>query len=277
MGHKVSPIGLRLGITQDWRSRWYSDKRNFGKLLVEDQKIRKHIKANYQFAGIPKIEIERTREEVVVILHTARPGVIIGRKGNEVDRLQSELEALIGRAVKLEIREVGKPELDAQLVAESVAEQIERRQSFRRTMKKAAETAMGMGALGVKIQLAGRLGGAEMSRTEKCIMGSIPLQTLRGRIDYGFAEARTTYGQIGCKAWIYTGLLEEGESALDRPREAAKDESAAAEPPAPGPTQAPAVEQKKETVSHAVDAKKNQVPQGPAGADEGKRDKGGNG
>ncbi|MEW6355753.1 MAG: 30S ribosomal protein S3 [Planctomycetota bacterium] len=271
MGHKVCPIGLRIGITEDWRSRWYCDKKNFGKLLVEDQKIRKHIKANYHYAGISKIEIERTREEVVVILFTARPGIIIGRKGNEADRLQSELEGLIGRAVRLEIREVEKPEIDAQLVAEGVAEQLERRQSFRRTMKRTAETTMGMGALGVKILVSGRLGGAEMSRTEKCIMGSIPLQTLRGLIDYGFTEARTQYGQIGVKVWIYKGKIEEGMTAFDLKRLAAA-EAASAPGAAPTPSPegtapqpaAPASQKTKETVNNAVDAKKSEVPQGPA-------------
>ena len=256
MGHKVCPIGLRIGITEDWRSRWYCDKKNFGALLVEDQKIRKHIKSNYHYAGIPKVEIERTREEVVVILHTARPGIIIGRKGNEADRLQSELESHIGRAVRLEIREVEQPELDAQLVAESVAEQLERRQSFRRTMKRAAEGTMNVGALGVKIQIGGRLGGAEMSRTEKCIMGSIPLQTLRGKISYGFTEARTTYGQIGVKVWVYTGKIEEGMTAFDLKQRAREEAASVATPPG---------QETKETVNDAVDAKESQVPEGPKG------------
>lgn len=240
MGHKVCPTGLRLGITQEWRSRWYANKKQFGPLLVEDQRIRKFIKANYSFAGIPKIEIERTRDSLKVILYTARPGIIIGRKGAEVDKMKSELETLVGHPVDLVIKEVKQPELNAQLVAESVAEQLEKRASFRRAMKKAAEITMSMGAQGIKIQIAGRLGGAEMSRTEKCIMGSIPLQTLRGDVDYGFAEADTTYGRIGVKVWIYKGeVLPEEKPTI--------------------PTET------KETVEHATNAQTGQVSEGPAG------------
>jgi len=176
-------------------------------LLVEDQKMRKVIKKNYGFAGISFIEIERTRQDAKVTLHTARPGLIIGRKGAEVDKLKDEIQKLIGREVVIKIKEITKPELQAQLVAESIAEQLEKRAAFRRTMKKAMDASIDAGAKGVKIRVAGRLGGAEIARAEKMTTGSIPLHTLRADIDYGFAEAKTTYGVIGVKVWIYKGLV----------------------------------------------------------------------
>lgn len=205
MGQKVHPTGFRIGITESWRSRWYAPKRTYGPLLVEDEKIRRFIKKNYGFAAISKIEIERTREEVKVILHSARPGLIIGRKGAEVDRLREQLEDLTGRRITVSIAEVVKAELSAQLVAENVAQQLEKRAAFRRTMKQAVDTTMAAGALGVKIRCAGRLGGAEMSRSEVTSRGSIPLHTLRAHIDYGFAQAYCTYGVTGVKAWVYLG------------------------------------------------------------------------
>ena len=214
MGQKVSPIGLRVGINLDWESRWYATKRDFAKLLVEDQKIRQFIKKNYAYAGIPKIEIERIRDEVEIILHTARPGVIIGRRGQEVDRLRDRLEEMTGRRVAINIKEVERPELEAQLVAESIAEQLAKRASFRRTMRRAVETVMNAGAEGVKVMLAGRLGGAEMARRTYVSEGKIPLQTLDADISYGFTEAKTPYGNIGVKVWIYRGPYrkEEGKS-----------------------------------------------------------------
>ncbi len=214
MGQKVSPTGLRLGIVEDWRSRWYAGKKGFKEALLEDHNIRKYVKKNYKFAGIPKIEIERMGEgeEVNVILHTARPGLVIGRKGAEVDKLRAKLEEITGKKVNVNIIEVSKPELDAQLVGESIAEQLEKRASFRRTMKKAVEMAMQSGALGIKVICSGRLGGAEIARTETQSEGSIPLHTLRAIIDYGLAEAVTTYGTIGVKVWIYKGLIEEQET-----------------------------------------------------------------
>lgn len=205
MGQKVSPTSLRIGITLDWRSNWYADKSRFGNLLVEDQKIRRHVKKNYGFAAIPMVEIERTREEARVTLHTARPGLIIGRKGAGIDKLRDELEKLTGRQITIKIKEVDKPELDAQLVAEGIAEQLERRAAFRRTMRRAMDTVMGAGAEGVKIQVAGRLGGAEIARTESMLLGKIPLHTFKADIDYGFHEAFTAYGTIGAKVWIYKG------------------------------------------------------------------------
>ncbi|TVL99156.1 MAG: 30S ribosomal protein S3 [Candidatus Brocadia sp. WS118] len=207
MGQKVCPIGLRLGITQGWKSLWYAEKKDFGSLLVEDQKIRKIIKKSYGFAGIPCISIERTRQDAKVTLHTARPGLIIGRKGAEVDKLKEEIQKFIGREVVIKIKEINKPELYAQLVAENIAEQLEKRAAFRRAMKKAMDASVDAGAKGIKMQVAGRLGGAEIARTEKMSFGSVPLHTLRADVDYGFAEAKTTYGVIGVKVWIYKGLI----------------------------------------------------------------------
>jgi small subunit ribosomal protein S3 len=207
MGHKVNPIAFRLGITEGSRSRWFADKKTFGKFVVEDEKIRQYVKKHYSYAGIPKIEIERTRDDVKVILNTARPGVIIGRKGAEVDRLRTDLERLTGRPVAVDIRDVPKPELSAQLVAEGIAEQLIKRSPVRRTIKRAAETSFQAGAKGVKIVLGGRLGGSEMARRERLVLGSIPLHTLRADIDYGLTEAKTTAGQVGIKVWIYKGLV----------------------------------------------------------------------
>jgi len=205
MGQKVLPTGLRLGIVEDWRSRWYASKSSFKGLLIEDFRIREYVKDGYKFAGIPKIEIERKGEEVTILLHTARPGLIIGRKGAEIDKLRGELEALVGKKVNINIVEVTKPELDAQLVAEGIAEQLEKRASFRRTMKKSVEMARQAGALGIKVIVGGRLAGAEIARREVQSEGSIPLHTLSAIIDYGFAVAITTYGTIGVKVWIYKG------------------------------------------------------------------------
>jgi small subunit ribosomal protein S3 len=212
MGQKVNPTGFRIGIVEDWRSRWYAPKKEFGSLLVEDHKLRSFIRKKYQFAGIPKVEIERTRDQVVVHLHTARPGIIIGRKGQEVDRLKAELEELTGRRMELKIVEVNSPQKSALLVAEDVAQQLEKRGSFRRTMKRAVDQVMEAGVQGVKIQLSGRLGGAEMSRTEKASRGSIPLSTLQRHIDYGFAVAKTAQGSIGVKVWIDLGNYADEES-----------------------------------------------------------------
>ena len=209
MGQKVHPTGFRIGITENWRSRWFAGKQQFGRLLVQDQHIRKFIKKEFEFAGIPKIEIERDMQRVHIFLYTSRPGVIIGRKGAKVDKLKEDLESVCGQEVKLEIHEVSTPELDAQLVAESVVQQLLKRAAFRRAMKMAIKTSMDRGALGVKLQVAGRLGGSEMARRESFHEGSIPLQNLQARVEYGFAEARTTYGTIGVKCWIYLGQYSE--------------------------------------------------------------------
>lgn len=205
MGQKVRPTGFRIGIVEGWRSRWYASKKDFGALLVEDQKIRNFVKTKYQFAGIPKIEIERTRDQVVVHLHTARPGIIIGRKGQEVDRLKAELEDLTGRRMELKIIEINNPQRSAVLIAEDVAQQLSKRGSFRRALKRTLDQVMESGVNGVKIELAGRLGGAEMSRREKASRGSIPLSTLQRHIDYGFAVAKTAQGVIGVKVWVDLG------------------------------------------------------------------------
>jgi small subunit ribosomal protein S3 len=213
MGQKVNPIGFRTGIMTGWKSRWYASKKEFSDLLVEDQKVRNFIKnhptkAQYRSAGIDRIEIERTRDEVKVILYVARPGLIIGKKGQEVEILQEELQNLIGRRVNLKIEEISRPELQAQLVAEEIAAQLSKRASFRRTMKRAIEQTMDAGAKGIKIQLAGRLGGSEMARREKQIAGAMPLSTLRAKIDYGFTEAKTAQGNIGVQVWINQGTYE---------------------------------------------------------------------
>ena len=215
MGQKVNPVGFRTGITEPWKSRWYASKKDFRELLLEDFRTRKFVKTKYRSAAISKVEIERTRDEVKVILHCARPGVLIGRKGQDVDRLQEELQQLLGRRVNLKVEEVGRPEIQAQLIAEDVADQLSKRAAFRRTMKRAIDTTMDAGAKGVKIQLAGRLGGAEMSRCEKGIAGAMPLSTLRARIDYGFCEAPTAQGNIGVQVWVNQGMYEETGDGAD--------------------------------------------------------------
>src|SRR5581483_2854506 len=212
MGQKVNPIGFRTGIMVGWKSRWYASKKEFSELLIEDQKIRKFIKEKYKFAGIPKIEIDRTRDEVKVVMYTARPGVIIGRKGQEVERLQAELQDLVGRRINIKIEEISRPEIQAQLVAEDIGEQLSKRASFRRTMKRAIEQTMDAGAQGVKNQLSGRLAGSEMARCEKAAAGSIPLSTLRAKVDYGFHEAMTAQGHIGIKVWVNQGMYHEDQT-----------------------------------------------------------------
>lgn len=204
MGQKVHPIGYRLGYIRTWNSRWFA-KKGYSQLLHEDIKIRQRVKEKLYHAGISRVEIERSGKVIDIDIHAARPGIIIGRKGTEVDRLKKDLEALTNKQVNINIKEIKKPELDPQLVAENVALQLEKRISFRRAMKKGVTSALRFGALGVKITCAGRLGGAEIARTEWYREGRVPLHTLRADIDYGFAEAKTTYGQIGVKVWIYKG------------------------------------------------------------------------
>ncbi len=205
MGQKVHPTGARVGIIKDWNSKWYADSKNFANYLVEDQKIRKFLKKKLYVAGISKIEIERTAKIVKVNLYTAKPGIIIGKGGAGVETIKSEVSKLIGKDVNLNIVEVKNIDTDAQLVAENIAGQLERRISFRRAMKQCMQKATKSGALGIKTAVSGRLGGADMARTEFYKEGNIPLQTLRADIDYGFAEADTTYGKIGVKVWIYKG------------------------------------------------------------------------
>jgi small subunit ribosomal protein S3 len=200
---------MRIGICEDWQSHWFARKRDFGKYLVQDAKIRAYIKKAYRSAAISKVEIERTGEETRVTLHTARPGLVIGRKGAEVDRIRASLEEICAQKVAINIREIDRPEIDAQLIAEAMAGEIEKRASYKRSMKRAAETAMASGALGVRIRVSGRLAGAEIARSEDVRMGRLPLTTLRVRIGYGFTEAVTPYGNIGIKAWTYCGETEE--------------------------------------------------------------------
>jgi small subunit ribosomal protein S3 len=215
MGQKVNPVGFRTGITEPWKSRWYAAKKDFRDLLLEDFKVRRYLKTKHRAAAIPKVEIERTRDEVKVIVHSARPGVILGRKGQEADRLQEELQELLGRRVNLKVEEVSRPEIMAQLIAEDISDQLTKRAAFRRTLKRALDTTMDAGAKGVKIQLSGRLGGAEMSRCEKAMAGSVPLSTLRAKIDYGFCEAPTAQGHIGVQVWVNQGMYEETGDGAD--------------------------------------------------------------
>jgi len=213
LGQKTHPIGLRLGIIKTWDSKWFA-KKNYTELLHEDLNIQKFIRTNLFHAGVPKVEIERAGQKVRVIIHTARPGIIIGKKGSEVDKLKKELEKLTGKEITIDIKEIRKPELDAQLVAENIALQLEKRVAFRKAMKKAVASALRFGALGIKVSCAGRLGGAEIARTEWYREGRVPLHTFRADIDYGLAEAKTTYGKIGVKVWIYKGdILQESAQA----------------------------------------------------------------
>jgi small subunit ribosomal protein S3 len=217
MGQKSNPIGLRIPLNREWRSKWYADKKEFGKLLNEDRKIRELLKKRLESASVPKIQIERAATRCRITIFTARPGVVIGRKGTEIDKLKEELSKMTGKEIYVDIQEVKTPELDAQLVAENVALQLERRVSFRRAMKKAVQTAMDFGAAGIKIRCAGRLGGAELARVEKYHEGSVPLHTLRANIDYGFAEAKTVYGKLGVKCWICKGEMKKEKVASAAP------------------------------------------------------------
>ncbi|HHL22258.1 MAG TPA: 30S ribosomal protein S3 [Aliiroseovarius sp.] len=217
MGQKVNPIGMRLQVNRTWDSRWYADTKNYGDLLLEDLKIRDFIRKEHKQAGISRVIIERPHKKCRVTIHTARPGVIIGKKGADIEKLRRKLSTLTDSELHLNIVEVRKPELDAQLVGESIAQQLERRVSFRRAMKRAVQNAMRMGALGIRVNVAGRLGGAEIARTEWYREGRVPLHTLRADIDYANVEAMTAYGIIGIKVWIYKGdIMEHDPSAHDR-------------------------------------------------------------
>ena len=215
MGQKVCPTGFRTGIMMDWQSTWYAGKQDFAELLVEDVKLRAYIKKRYGRSGIAKIRIERTREKVTVFIFSMRVGMIIGKKGQEVEKLTKELEDLAHRHIEVKTMEVNKPEVDPQLVAEDIARQLEKRASFRRTMKRTMDQTMEAGAKGVRLQLAGRLGGAEMARTESSMAGSIPLSTLRAKIEYGFTEAKTAQGHIGIKVWVNNGDYLDAEENND--------------------------------------------------------------
>ncbi len=210
MGQKVNPHGLRVGVIKNWDSRWFVKDSEFGDTLVADYKLRKFLKNKLYAAGVPKVEIERDASRVRVHIHCAKPGLVIGKGGAEIEKLRLTCEKMLGKPTLINIVEVKNPDLDAQLVAESIAQQLEKRVSFRRAMKMAIGRAMKMGAKGIKIQVSGRLGGAEIARTGQYHEGTIPLQTLRADIDYGFAEANTTYGRIGVKTWIYRGEVHAG-------------------------------------------------------------------
>lgn len=205
MGQKVNPIGFRTGFFQDWKSRWVTDKQNFGLMIYEDYQIRKIIKGQSKGAGISKIEIERRGDEITVYVSAARQGILIGKRGQEIDRIKDMVQAIATGPVKIVIKEISNPDAVSQNIAESITEQLEKRMAFRRVLKKAVESTLAAGVKGVKIQVSGRLNGAEMARTEKVGVGRMPLQTMRADIDYGFAEAHTTYGRIGVKVWVYHG------------------------------------------------------------------------
>ena len=226
MGQKVNPHGLRVGVIKGWDSRWYAKDDAFGDLLVEDYNIRKFLKKKLYAAGVPQIEIERNSKQVKIIIHCARPGIIVGKGGSEIEKLRVELEKMIKKNVNISIVEVRSPDLNAQLVAENIAAQLEKRVSFRRAMKQAIGRAMKLGAKGIKVSVSGRLGGAEIARTEHYHDGTIPLQTLRADIDYGFAEANTTYGRIGVKVWLYKGEILTGgprTTEVEAPRRDRRD------------------------------------------------------
>ena len=220
MGQKVNPHGLRVGVIKDWDSRWFANDSTFGDTLVSDYKIRKYLKEKLKVAGVPKIEIERTTASVKVVIHCAKPGVVIGRGGSEIEKLRVSLEKMTGKSVSVNVAEVKSPDMNAQLVAESIAEQLEKRVAFRRAMKQAIGRTMRLGAKGIKITLSGRLGGAEIARSEHYHEGTIPLQTIRADIEYGFWEANTTYGKIGVKVWIYKGEVLSGRAGANVQTEA---------------------------------------------------------
>src|SRR3954464_7303625 len=232
MGQKTNPIGLRIALNKDWRSKWYAEKKEFGRLLNEDRKIRDLLKRKLETASVPKIGIERAATRCRITIFTARPGVVIGRKGAEIDKIKEEISKMTGKEIYVDIQEVKNPETDAQLVAENIALQLERRISFRRAMKKAVQTAMDMKAAGIKIRCAGRLGGAELARVETYHEGSVPLHTLRANIDYRFAEAKTVYGKLGIKVWVCKGE-NKPERGQGGPQKRADGSEQAA---APGPT-----------------------------------------
>lgn len=223
MGQKVNPHGIRVGIIKDWDSRWYADKKNYGENLVEDYKLRAFLKKKLFLAGVAKIEIEKFANKIRLSIHAAKPGIVIGKGGSEIDKLKKDVENLTGKAVILNVIEVKSPDMSAQLVAENIASQLERRISYRKAMKQCMTRTMKLGAKGIKTAVSGRVGGAEIARTEQYHEGTIPLQTLRADIDYGFAEADTTYGKLGVKVWIYKGeVLAESKNAAKEVKAPAK-------------------------------------------------------
>ncbi|MCH5350118.1 MAG: 30S ribosomal protein S3 [Oscillospiraceae bacterium] len=216
MGQKVNPHGMRVGVIKDWDSRWFANKATFGDTLVEDYNVRNYIKKNLYAAGVPRIEIERFNDKIRIHVHCAKPGIVIGRGGENIEKLRLDVEKMVKKSVAINIVEVKSPDMDAQLVAESIAAQLENRASYRRAMKQAIGRSMKLGAKGIKVMVSGRIGGAEIARSESYHEGTIPLQTIRADIDYGFAEAATTYGRIGVKVWIYKGEVLKGDAAKNR-------------------------------------------------------------
>jgi small subunit ribosomal protein S3 len=224
MGHKVHPTGIRLGISKDWNSKWFAGKREYAEYLGADLKVRELLKKKLAQAGVSRIQIERPAKTARVTIHTARPGVVLGKKGEDIEKLRKEVSRVMGVPSHINVVEVRKPELDAQLVAESIAQQLERRIMFRRAMKRSVQNAMRLGALGIKVNVAGRLNGAEIARSEWYREGRVPLHTLRADIDYGFAEARTTYGIIGVKVWVYKGEIFDLHAAQQEAKAEAAEE-----------------------------------------------------
>ena len=236
MGQKVNPIGLRLGVNRTWDSRWYAGKKDYGKLLQEDIKIREYLTEKLKAAGVSRVIIERPHKKARITIHSARPGVVIGKKGADIEKLKSDVQKMTSDEVHLNIIEIRKPEIDAKLVAENIAQQLERRVAFRRVMKRAVQSAMRLGALGIRINCAGRLGGAEIARIEWYREGRVPLHTLRADIDYGVATAKTTYGTCGVKVWIFKGeIMEHDPMAQDKRNAEAEEKSNRPRQPAPAP------------------------------------------
>lgn len=244
MGHKVSPLANRLGFTRTWNSRWFATRKNFGTLIMEDEKIRGHLGKALSNAAISKVEIERTASRVRIIIHSARPGIVIGRRGADIDRLRDELRSVTNRELVIDIKEVKNPAVEPQLVAENIAFQLEKQIGFRRAMKRSIQLAMNSGARGIRIRCAGRLGGAEMSRVETYKDGSVPLGTFRADIDYGFFEAKTTYGRIGVKCWVHraaeSASAKQQQQQRPQRQEQPRQEPRRQEPPQQAPVSAPA-------------------------------------
>lgn len=275
MGQKVNPYGFRLGVTTDWKSKWIADKKEYAAYLHEDDRVRRYIRERVRHAGVSRIDITRTRDNVEVSVQAARPGIVIGRRGAEADAIRSDLEKLTGKKVKLNIIEIKNPELDAQVVAFNVAEQLRGRVSFRRAMRRAVQSAMKAGAKGIKIQVAGRLGGAEMSRMEWYREGRVPLHTLRAKVDYGMDEARTTFGRIGVKVWVYTGDQigsgEEAEAAraMDRAKALAEGRPVDDRPRRKSARKAASVAKKVTGVGSRQQSTRKTEPPAPAAAEAG--------
>jgi len=273
MGHKVPPLANRLGYTKTWNSRWFSTRQNFGKFLSEDIKIRRHLTENLENAAVAQVEIERTGGKVRVIIHSGRPGIVIGRRGADIDRLRDGLHKILQKEVVIDIKEIKNPIANAQLIAENIGFQLKRQINFRRAMKRALQLSMDSGLQGIKIRCSGRLGGIEMSRVESYKAGKVPLSTFRADIEYGFAESATTYGRIGIKVWVYKGdaLLDEkkeGESVKTQVAHARENVAARVPAPAPAAVEKPVVEQPVESDKPKPDAPTSESDKPEAGSTE---------